>query len=884
MQETEYIKSRHQPPRWADRFLCWFCHDDHLEILRGDVYELYEERLENMKKWKADFFFILDILGLCRPFAFKKRSQNSTQIAMFKNYLKITYRTFIKQKVYSFLNVSGLAIGLACCMLICFYIYDELSYDTFHSKSHRTYRVLEKFESEGVGEHSASLPFPTGPALKLDFGRQVEQAVRFFNFQSPSLALANKAADKGFNEPNIFFADSTFFEVFDFELITGDKETALNEPNSILITRSMVKKYFEDQDPMGKVLEFQGNQNLQVTGVLEDTPTNAHFKFDFIVSFSSLKSSFGGGYPTTWYWNPCWTYIVLEENTAPSDLLDQFPDFVQKYFPDFVKDDITLELQPLEDIHLHSKLDYEITANSDIKNVYIFGLVAIIVLIIASINFINLSTARANKRAKEVGVRKSLGSAKSQLINQFIFESVLLTFFSLLVAVAIVALVLPGFNQLTEKTVSLAILLEPIFLFGLIGAGLSIGLLSGFYPAFVLSSFKTVSVLKNNHLKTSGLNFRRLLVTTQFAISIMLIIGTLIVLSQLNFLQNKDAGFDDENIVMVPVIQSPMGNHYENFKTAALQSPHIKSMTAVEEIVGAKFQVGNYTFEGMDKSKPFPRFNVRHDFVETMNIPLAAGRAYDEAIQTDDSLALIVNETLVKSMGWESAEAAVGKRFNFRGELKGQIVGVVEDYNFASKHHPIAPLVITLNTHPRAFNLFIKYVAVKIEGKQMQAAISDLENAWVSVLPERPFDFFFLDDTLNDSYKSEQKLSSVTLIFSVLAILVACLGLFGLATFSVEQRTKEIGVRKVLGINTSQILMLLSKEFMLLIGIAFVIAIPLSYYLVNEWLNGFAFRVNIAFWPFILAGLVTFIISIATIAYHAMKASAINPVETLKYE
>lgn len=883
MQESESIKSQ-SPPKWPDKFLGWFCHEDHLEILRGDVYELYEERIERMRKWQADLWFFLDILGLCRPFAFKRKSHNSTQIAMFRNYFKVTYRNFVKQKVYSALNVSGLAIGLACSILIFIYISDELSYDKFHTKSDRIYRVLEKFESEGVGEHSASLPFPTGPALKNDFGRQIEHSVRFFNFQSPSLALANKAADKGFNESNIFFADSTFFDVFDFKLIDGDKQTALDEPNSILITRSMVKKYFVDEDPMGKTLEFQGRQNLMVTGVLEDTPSNAHFKFDFIVSFSSLKSTFGGGLPRSWYWNPCWTYIVLEENTTPSDLTEQFPDFVQKYFPDFIKNDVTLELQPIEDIHLTSKLDYEITANSDMKNVYIFGLVAVFVLIIAAINFINLSTARANKRAKEVGVRKSLGSAKSQLINQFIFESILLTFTSLIIGVIIVMIILPGFNLLTEKSVSISILLEPIFLTGLVGAGLVIGLLSGFYPAFVLSSFKTVAVLKGGHLKTSGMNFRRILVTAQFSISIMLIIGTFIVLNQLNYLQSKDIGFDDENIVMVPVIQSPMGRHYENFKIEALQSPHIRSMTAVEEIVGAKYQIANYVFEGMDETKPFPRFNVRHDFIKTMNIPLVAGRAYDQAIQTDDSLALIVNEKLVQNMGWESPEEAIGKRFNYRGQMRGRVIGVVKDYNFASKHHPIGPFVITLNTRPQAFNLFIKYVAVKIDGTQMQDAIADLEKAWVSVLPERPFDFFFLDDRINDSYKSEQKLSDVTVIFSALAILVACLGLFGLATFSVEQRTKEIGVRKVLGISTSQIMLLLSREFMILICLAFVIAIPLAYYALNEWLNGFAFRINIQAWPFILAGVMTFLISAATVAFHALKASYINPTDTLKYE
>ncbi len=875
---------KYRPPRWPVWMLLKLCPDVHQDMLLGDLAELYEKRMKEQKKWKADLFYVLEALDLTwRSVAFERKIKNSNTIAMLKNYFKITYRNFLRQKVYSLINLSGLAIGIACSILIFIFIHDELSYDTFHTKSKRIYRVLEKFESEGVGEHSASLPFPTGPALKTDFSRQIEHVVRFFNFQSPSLALANKAADKGFNEPNIFFADSTFFDVFDFELISGDKNTALDEPNTILITRSMARKYFEDEDPMGKTLEFQGKQNLIVKGVLEDTPTNAHFQFDFIVSFSSLKSSFGGGYPRSWYWNPCWTYIVLEEHTSKEDFEAQFPEFVLKYFPDFIKEDITLQLQPIEAIHLTSKLDYEITANSDAKNIYIFGVVAVFVLLIAAINFINLSTARANKRAKEVGVRKSLGSAKSQLINQFIFESIVYSFLSLLVALLIVLIVLPAFNQLTEKTVPYSILLEPIFSFGLLGLTLVIGILSGFYPAFVLSSFKAVAILKNSHLKTNGLNFRRVLVTSQFAISIMLIVGAFIVLKQLNFLQQKDAGFDEENIVMIPVIQSPMGQHYETFKTAALQHAAVKSMTAVEEIVGAKFQVGNYEFEGMDESKPFPRFNVRHDFISTMNISLAAGRPYDQAIQTDDSLALIVNETLVSNMNW-SLEEAVGKRFSYRGQMKGQVVGVVNDYNFTSKHHPIAPLVITLNTRPGAFNLFIKYVAVKVDGNQLEPALAALEDAWISVLPERPFDFFFLDDRLNDSYKSEQKLSSITLVFSLLAVAVACLGLFGLATFNVEQRTKEIGVRKVLGIETKGILKLLSREFMYLIGLAFLVAIPLSYYFLNAWLNGFAFRTTIEVWPFLIAGVLTFAISFLTIVYHALKASLINPVETLKCE
>lgn len=878
--------NNHQPPKWLDRLFEWYCHPEQIEVLRGDLYELYQERMENGSKTRADLLFLINVLDLCRPFVMKKRSKNtqSNQMAMFKNYFKITYRNFTRQKVYSFLNVSGLAIGITCAILIFLYIQDELSYDRFHTKSDRIYRVLEHFESDGVGEHSASLPFPTGPTLKNDFPRQVEHVVRLFNFQSPTLALANREADKAFNESRLFFADSTFLSVFDFELIAGDRASALDEPNSILITKSMARKYFTGEDPMGKTLEYQGRQNLKVTGVLEDAPDNAHFQFDFIVSFSSLKPWFGGNYPRSWYWNPCWTYVVLEENTSEDDLASFFPDFVSKYFPEFIREDVDLELQPLHDIHLYSKLDYEIQANSNVANIYIFGSVAVFVLLIAGINFINLSTARATKRAKEVGVRKSLGSARSQLITQFVFESVVLTYLSVVIALVIVFLLLPPFNILVEKSITTGALFNSTFLLGLIGLGLVIGLLSGFYPAFVLSSFKSISVLKGAHQKTKGLNFRRVLVTAQFSISIFLIIGTIIGFNQLGFLQNQDNGFDQENIVMVPVIRSPMGQHYENFRSLALQSPHILSVTAVEEIVGAKHQVGNYQFEGMDKSRPFPRFNVRHDFAETMNIDLVAGRDYTRDMITDDTLALVVNESLVKAMDWGTPEEAINKRFYRRGELKGKVVGVLKDYHFVSKHHEIGPIVIDLNMNPRAFNLFIKYLAVKVDGQHVQEAVSDLESSWRELLPNRPFDFFFLDDQLNQSYKAEQKLSQVTIIFSVFAIFVACLGLFGLATFSIERRTKEIGVRKVLGITTAQIIVLLSKEFFYLIVIAFVVAIPVSYFFIQEWLNGFAFRIDLQFWPFIVAGMATMLIAGLTIAFHARRASAINPASTLKYE
>ncbi|MEP4532759.1 MAG: FtsX-like permease family protein [Cyclobacteriaceae bacterium] len=803
---------------------------------------------------------------------------------MFKNYIKVAYRNFLRHKVYSAINISGLAIGLTCFLLIFLYIRDELSFDKMHSKTDRIYRLLENFESEGIGEHSASQPFPVGPTLMNDFGGMIDHTVRLFNFQSPTLTLANKELDKAFNESRFFFADSTFFDVFDFELIRGNKETALDNPNAILITESMVEKYFDGADPMGKNLEFQGGQNLEVVGVLADAPLNAHFQFDFIASFSSLNAHYNGQLPKTWYWNPCWTYLVLNENTTTEDLSAYFPDFVKKYFPDFVADDITLELQPLTDIHLKSRLDYEIQANGNESNIYIFSAVALFVLLIATINFVNLATARASKRAKEVGVRKSLGSVKTQLVFQFVVESVVLTLLACAVALILVSLALPEFNALTEKALSLSVLLEPVMILGIIGLSLLVGLLAGFYPAFVLSSFDPVLVLKNTFKKAGGFNFRKVLVTAQFTVSIVLIIGTIVAVRQLSLLQNDDIGFNKEEILMIPVIKSPMGKHYESFKSEALKSTNVLSMTAVEEVVGAKHQVNNYRFEGMEQSKPFPHFHVRHDFTSTFDIPMVVGRDYDMTMITDDSLALVVNEKLVQTMGWGTPQDALGKRFYFGDELRGKVIGVVKDYNFVSKHHPIAPFVLTLNSQPWAFNLFIKYVAVKVDGENITNAINDLDVAWSQFIPNRPFDYFFLDDRLNDSYKAEQKLSTVTLIFSGLAILVACLGLFGLATFSIEQRRKEIGVRKVLGISSSQLMVLLSSEFLFLILISFLIAVPISYVALREWLTDFAYRIDIGVWPYVIACFITFLVALVTISYHAFRAIRINPAETLKYE
>jgi len=874
------------PPKWADRFLEWYCNPALLEEIQGDAYELYYRALKTDSRRWARIRFVWNVI---RFFRWKniKRSKKSTanrSVIMYQNYFTVFKRGFMRHKGYSFMNVLGLAIGIACFLLISIYIRDEVSYDRFHTKADRIVRVHEIFESDGVGERSASLPFPVADALVNDYGGQIEKAVRFFNFQAPSVAVATVTPHnvKEYNEPRLFFTDSLFFDVFDFNLLKGDKKTALAHVNSIVLTESMARKYFKDGDAIGKYLRIQGNTNLLVTGIMEDTPANAHFQLDFLVSFETLKGFFNGALPDSWYWNPCWTYLLLKDEHSAQTLQAGMPAFVQKYFPDFVRNDITLQLFPLTDIHLRSHMDYEIQPNGSMTTLYIFGSIALFVLLIACINFINLSTAQAAKRAKEVGMRKTLGSYKVQLVTQFLFESVLLTVLSVIIAMLIVVLVLPFFNSFAEKNIAIPVLLDPFYIGLLLLLPLGVGIASGAYPAFVLSSFKPITALKSGINREQGALFRKALVVVQFSLSIILLIGTGVAMDQLNMLQTSDNGFAEENVIMIPVLRSPIGKNYESLRTEFLRNANTVSVTAVEEIIGAKHQVGNYLVEGMPESKPFPRLNVRHDFLKTFNIQLASGRDYSEDIRTDDTLALMVNEAFVRQMGWRSNEEAVGKTFDSRSNRR--IVGVVKDFNFVSKHQPIRPLVIDLNTNPNGFDLLVKYVAVRIKNDDVPGTLAWLERTWKTQLPEWPFEYFFLDSNLANLYHNENKLSRITLVFSGLSIFVACLGLFGLSTYTVEQRRKEMSIRKVLGSSDTEIFMLFSKRFFVLILIANILAFPLAYIIMQQWLAGFAYKVSIDLSLFLVAALIASGVAFITIGYKALHAAAANPADVLKNE
>ena len=803
---------------------------------------------------------------------------------MLRNYLTVAIRSILKDKFYSLINVFGLTLGIASCIFIAIYIHDELSYDRFNTKAERIYRINEFIQTEGSGERSSSVPFPVGPTLEEEYENLIENQVRFFDFQSPTLLISNRDdAEKEFNEPHVLFVDSTFFQIFDYDVIKGDKAKALQEPNSVLITEDAAKRYFGQEDPIGKFLRIEGRQELMVTAVMATPPRNAHFQFEFLVSFSTLKNFFGGRYPQNWYWNPCWTYILLKEGANPNEIAQNFPAFIEKYFPEFIRADTKMSLQPLTDIHLKSDLEFELEANSSEQNIYVFSIIGVVILFIACMNFMNLSTARSAKRAKEVGLRKTLGGERQQLIFQFLFESLIISLLAIILAVGLSAAGLSSFNSLAEKSIGYDIFLHPIILFSLITIFIIVGIGSGIYPALVLSSFIPAKVLKDSQAKGGrGAVLRKVLVVVQFSLSIIMIISTVIAINQLDFLRKSDTGFNAEQILYVSALRTPMNRAYPGFKKELEQREDVVSMTGVLDVVGSKHQGDNYRFEGMDKGKLFSVIWVGHDFFKTFDLDILEGRAYDETKTTDDSLALIINEAMVKQMGWKMDEA-VGKPFDY-GQYHGEIVGVVEDFNFVSKHKTIEPLVIQLRSLPRHFNFELKYIAIKMNTQDLRGTVAAIEQKWKELAPGRPFDYFFLDNELDQLYKDEEKLGKVAGIFSVLAVVVACLGLFALASFIAEERKKEIGIRKVMGGSVGQIVLLLSADFSKLIAIAFIISCPIAWYAVNNWLNSFAFRVDINWGIFVLVGLATFAIALLTTSYRALQAAFSNPIKTLRHE
>lgn len=803
---------------------------------------------------------------------------------MLKRYFIIAFRNLQKHPTHSLINITGLAIGLATFILIAMYILHESSYDNYHPYAERTYRVINASDFNGVGETSTSSPCPLMKTMRQEFSNQIQYAGRVFNNWNSEYFIEYK--DKGFKESNFFFADSSILEIFRIEFLQGNPRTALRAPLTVLITQSAAKKYFGDENPIGKQLRYEERFSFTITGVIADAPANTHFHYDFLASMSSLRKFYRGEMPDTWYWNPFWTYVVLKEKAAPENLEQMFPAFVKKYFPVANKEQKRLYLQPLEDIHLQSQLDYEIEPNAQQSHINILSIIAIFMLIIACINYMNLSTASAAGRAKEIGIKKVLGGQKTSLVIQFLSESVFQSFLAMVMALVMIDMVLPAFNNFTNRAFSTQTLLQPKALLLLSCIVLLTGVVAGFYPALYLSGYQPVKVLKGTLSRgMKSAKARRVLVVAQFAIAIALIAGTSMAFLQLKYIQNADLGFSKDNIVMIPISRTPVSEKYKEFEGELLQHPGITYVTTTEYIPGTDHNNHEFKPEGYldDEWQFYPTMIVREDFLKLFDIPLLAGRDYSRDNSRDKYDAILINEAMVEYMGWPDNHAALGKKFHsLRGQEK--VVGVFKNFNVKSLHSQRKPFVLNMKENEWESRYFAAYMAVKfLPGKQREI-MNFLEKKWKEFAPSRPFDYTFIDKEIAQLYDEERKISKLSGILSLLTIFIAVLGLFGLVSFMADQRTREIGVRITLGASVAQIIQLISREFMGLVGIANLIAWPVAYFFLRNWLNGFAYHTNINIWVFLLSGIVAALLAFIITSLKAYGVSRINPATVLKYE
>ncbi len=805
---------------------------------------------------------------------------------MLLNYFKVAYRNLIRNKVFSIVNISGLAFGMAACILISLYILDELSYDTYHENSERIYRISREFlNDDGVTNlHLGQIAPPFGPLIDGDFEGIVEYSVRML----PSGGSLISYEDIHLEQEGVFFAEPTLFDIFSFEVLKGDKSTMLTEPNSVVISESFAEIYFKGVDPIGKTMQYDDMLDLKVTGITADVPRNSHFHFDCLISFITVENYFGReNLMSNWGSNNYATYILLKEGYDPDELEAEFPEFLNRHIhsdnSDIKASDWTsLNLWPLTSIHLHSHLDTELETNGNITFVIIYGAIALFILLIACINFMNLSTARSLKRSKEVGLRKVMGAYRFNLFNQFMAESVIYSFLAVIIAMILSALVLPYFNNFVEKNLALSLLLQPKQLMVLILIVLMSGFVAGSYPAIFLSSFHPVKVIKGTLSdKKSTLSFRYLLVIFQFLISIVLIIGVGVINDQLEYVKSKELGFDRENILVLPA-SDEIFNKYELVKSRLLEHPGITEVAMTSRVPSGRLLDSNSTkAEVNGELKPIPfrvaDIHVDHDFLNVLGANILAGRNFDEKRASDSVGAYILNATAVKEIGWSSAEDAIDREFHY-GNTAGRVIGIVQDFHFESLHQEIAPMIFLITSGRRTS------VMIKFQDTDKNEVFEFLKNEWAALRPNYPFTYYFIAENFDNQYNSEDRLSKLIQYFSGLAILIAVLGLFGLASFSTEQRTKEIGIRKVMGASVTDILLLLNTTFLRLVLIAFVISIPLAWWGMNKWLGTFAYHTNVKIVTLLVSGIIAFLIAVLTVSYRTWRSANTNPAVTLKYE
>jgi putative ABC transport system permease protein len=832
----------------------------------GDFEEEYSQICTDRGRTFANFWLLLNIARSIPPFV---ADAIRFRLVMLKNYATITWRNMKRHKMYSFINIAGLAVGLACCLLIALWIFDERGYDRFHENCDRLYRVVVNEPSSGEMRKIVATPPPLGPALKDDFPEIVETTRLSYWGTVPV-----RAGDKSFNESHMIVVEPSFFNLFTFPFIQGEGGASLNMPNSALLSERRAKSFFGNEDPIRKVLKVDNRFDYIVRGVFRDIPHNTHIgQFDLVLPWSHLDRM-------EWYESDSWgmysyrTYVLLGEKAAFRDVNQKISKLIQRHIAGS-KDEILLE--PISDIHLRSQYRLS-TGLRGIVYVYIFSAIALFVLLIACVNFMNLTVARSFNRAREIGMRKALGALRRHVIIQFFGESLFMTLYAFGLALALIRLVLPEFNKFTGKQLSFHSLCNWQTVVGLAGITLLTGLVAGSYPALYLSSFHPVHVLRK--VVQTGKKksvFRRVLVVLQFSMSVILIIGTLVVYAQLDYIRNKKIGWEREHLISIQ-LSGEAKKSFDILKAELLKHPRILSVTAAySEPTNFESSSRGVNWEGKNEEEiVHVTLNlVDYDFLATLNIEMAEGRSFSKEYSTDASQAFVINETLAKMMG---AESPVGAKFSFIGR-EGQIIGVMKDFHFHSLRTSIGPLAMALGS-----NDYWRYALVRIHQDNVSSTLEDLNHLWKKLFPDSPFAFRFMEEDYERQYRSEVRMGKLTNVFAGLAVFIACLGLLGLTSFAVEQRRKEIGIRKVLGASAGNVLWILGREFVLWVLVANVIAWPIAYIAMSGWLRNFAYRIGVGLKFPIFSSLLTLAVALAAVAFQSVRAATSNPTDSLRYE
>lgn len=843
----------------------------------GDLAELFQDRCETLGRRRAILHYYKDVLLSIRNADLRRKLKFYNPLVMYKNYLKIAFRNLLKYKGYSFINITGLALGMAACLLILLFVNNELGFDGFHEKKSTIYRLDEVQRFGSVSEQKVALSmYPMGPNLLADY----PEIVDFTRYWTAGRTLV-EYNNKQVYMDNLVRVDTSFLKMFDFKLIEGSREDAFKDQLDILISETLANRIFGAEDPIGKVVKSSAGNLMKVSGIFEDVGQNSHLQFDALISTELWNDE---RRQNGWGSNYLNTYLRLAPNTEISALEDKFDDFLIKYLGEESTDYYTLFLQPLTDVHLgsmditHDYNNYNKFARSSVQ---IFLILAFFVLLIASINFMNLSTARAATRSREVGVRKSIGAFKSQITGQFMVESILLTVFALLLALGLCALAIRPLNLIIDRDLNLGLFLEPINLLAVIGTTVLIGFVSGIYPALVMSGFNPVTALKGSVVKSSGSFFRNALVVFQYAIAIAIIIGTVIATDQLNYMQKLDLGFEKENVVSIEMYNDT-NEKYDLLKSELSNLPDVAGVTATTQRLGNNLHQTGMQFRSdtalIQGSSSF--VVVDNNFLDFYKMEIVEGRGLSDEFAADNAgLSFVVNETLAKEVGAGGREV-LGTPFHFGGEdTLGTIVGIVKDFNYNKLSLKVEPLFMSKQNFG-GWN----EINVKIKSGRTRESLAEMESVWTELFPNRPFEYKFLEAHIDEMYRSEQQLTKVISILSGLAIIIASLGLFGLASFTVRQRVKEMGIRKVLGASMQQIVMILSRKFTLLVGIAFAIAAPVTWYFMSDWLNGYAFSISIGVGIFLIVGIGSWLIALLTVSIQSIRVARSNPVETLRVE